>query len=167
VFWGIPGKFIIRCLEVSGIGGIEATRIRYRVFNQLGGEFVRQKLGKKTDTTSYLQVIMQEFSRYGEKYLSLGVATEQSPLEGVVNSYFRNNPGTDALSAYNALKDNLIKGENDTRTLTYQQFKKLLSQMQKKGLVRKKMIEAPLEYRLMIRNIAAMQKLRQRWSESA
>jgi len=159
--------FIARCLEVSGIEGSEATRIRYGVLNQLGGELVRQRLRGRTDTASYLQVIMQEFSKYGEKYLPLDTTVEQSPIEGVVNSYFRNNPETHALSAYNALKDNLVNGENGTRTLTYQQFKELLAQMQDKGFVRKKAIEVPIEYRLMIRNIVAMQNLRQRWSKSA
>lgn len=160
-------RFIARCLEVSGIEGFEATRSRYGVLNQLAGELARQKLGGRTDTASYLHVIMQEFSKYGEKYLLLDTTGEQSPVEGVINSYFRNNPETDALSAYDALKDNLVNGENGTMTLTYQQFKELLAQMQGEGSVRKKAIEVPIEYRLMIRNIVAMQNLRQRWSKSA
>lgn len=155
--------FIGRCLEVSGIEGAEVTRIRYGVLNQLGGELVRQRLGGRTDTAAYLQIIMQEFSKYGERYLSTEANGEQTGLESTVSSYFRTNPETDALNAYDALKERLVNGENGTRTLAYQEFKELLAQMQKKGFIGKKAIEVPIEYRLMIRNVIAMQNLQQRW----
>lgn len=157
-------EFIGRCLEVSGIQGAEATRVKYSVLNQLGGELVRQRLGGRTDTSAYLQIIMQEFTNYGERYTPVETVSELSPIETIISDFLKKNTGTDALNAYDNLKAQLLNGENGTRSITYLEFRQLLGEMQKKGAVGKKAIEIPIEYRLMIRNIIAMQNLQQRWA---
>lgn len=156
--------FIERCLEVNGFDGNEATRIRYRVLNQLGGELLRQSLSRRADTSAYLQIIMQEFAKYGEKFSTLENASGQSMVERTITDYFSKHPETESLQAYDALKENLLNGDNGTRLLTYQQFKELLGKMKRQGFLHRKSIEIPLEYRLMIRNIVAMQNLQERWT---
>lgn len=114
-------SFIARCLEVSGIEGREATRIGYSVFNQLGGELVRQRLRGRNDTAAFLQVILQEFAKYGERYSSNESQGNLSDNENTVVTFLNANPETDIVAAYDSLRTQLLNGGN--RELTFVQFK--------------------------------------------
>jgi hypothetical protein len=156
--------FIARCLEVSGIEGREATRIRYGVLNQLGGELVRQRLRGRNDTAAFLQVILQEFAKYGERYSFNESQDDLSDNESTIVTFLTANPETDIVAAYDSLRNQLFNGGNGNRELTFVQFKDLVKKMTDRGLITRKAIDVPLDYRLMIRNIVAMKNLGDRWT---
>ena len=156
-------SFIARCLEVSGIEGREATRIRYSVFNQLGGELVRQRLRGRNDTAAFLQVILQEFAKYGQRYSSNERQGDLSANENTIATFLNENPETDIAATYDSLRSQLSNGGSGNRELTFVQFKDLIKNMADRGLIRRKAIDVPLEYRLMIRNIVAMKNLAEKY----
>lgn len=155
-------QFILRCLEINNITNPDALRIRASIWNQLGGEALRQGLGKPKDATAYLQIILQTFAKYGERYAGTKNISASNVLEQSITNYFNNNQYDDSLHAYNKLKKDklFLKEDND---ISYKEFKKILSTMTKNNMLTKKSIEVPLEYRLMIRNIVAMNNLKQQW----
>ncbi len=156
-------EFISRCLEVNGVKGFDASLIKYKVLNQLGGEAVRQTVSGKVDTSAYLQIIMQQFTSYGEKYSLKSSEVGVSTVEKQVLAFLKENPESEVLDMFDSLKNKLINGENGTRNLSYIEFRQVLSDMQKKEFIKRKAIDIPLEFRLMIRNIVAMQNLEKNW----
>ena len=154
-------KFIGRCLEINGVTSHEATNMRLKIFNKLGGEFLRQKVSNQEDTAAYLQIVMQEFADYGERYTAANTDVVTGGVEATVAKFVEENPGVGSLKAYKTLGKQLK--EITEEKLSYQQFKNILAEMQKRGVLTKKSIAVPLEYRLMIRNIVAMQNLKNKW----
>lgn len=154
--------FIDRCLEASGVDGREATKVKRRALGQLFVEQVRQSLRGRKNTTAFLQVILQEFAKYGERYSFNESQADLSNEESIVLTFVSKNPEVDIVVAYDSLRNQLLNGSD--RELTFVQFKKLVKKMTDRGLIKRKAIDVPLEYRLMIRNIAAMKNLSDRWT---
>jgi hypothetical protein len=155
-------EFVARCLEKNGIDEREAKRIKFTILNQIGGEYVRQKIGRKDDTSAYLQIIFQEFSDYGVRFSPVTTEAPGSDFENAILRYFKSAPGADSLEAYEHFRKYPVGEEQ----YSFQQFSKVLEEMKDKGYMKRKAIEVPLEYRLMVRNIAAMQNLRKKWASS-
>ena len=148
-------SFVGRCLEINGVEGREASGVRNRILTRLGGEKLRQKISGRENSAEYLQIIMQEFANYGERYYVSGDAVGETDEENRVLGYLKGKPKTEILVVYKA-----VKGKTG---VSYKEFYQTMETMREKGMVARKAIEAPLEYRLMIRNITAMQQLKKRW----
>lgn len=117
-----------------------------------------------------MQIILQEFAQYGEKYTVMKVdstdldSQKLQKNELVIVDYLNNNPDAEINIIHDNLKEKLLNGTQDSvRQLTFAQFRKLLSTMLENGVLSKKAIEVPLEFRLMIRNIVAMKNLAKKW----
>ncbi len=161
-------EFISRCLELSQIPKEEAVKVERRVKAKLFNEVIRQAFSGQEKAAAYLQVILQEFAQYGERYsVDKSISSDLEKNEKVIINYLQLNPNTNITNIYDDLKNQLINGgENDSRILTFAQFRKLIGTMLDQSLVRKNAIEVPLEFRLMIRNIVAMKRLGHEWLDS-
>jgi len=166
---GFVNSFIDKCLEVNKVGIVERVQIKVKILEKLGHEFRKQNKSQQQDYSKYLEIIQKEFLNYGDRYSTVTPFDQLLPEDKIevtdekevfLLDYFTKNPSQKALDAYALLS------KNDTFKSFYlnlEDFKTVLSEMNNKGLLKKDAIDIPLKYRLMIRNIVAMQNLRKRW----
>lgn len=157
-------QFVERCLEINGLEGAEFSRIKSVVLGKLLIESMRQRMTGSNETSAYLQIILQEFANYGERFSTIeGAPVDLSENERLIIKYFASHPNTDAMQAYSALGKRMSHEVGDDKDFPYPKFKKIVDKLHTNGLLKKKSIEVPIDYRLMIRNIVAMQNLRKEW----
>ncbi|MEI6886651.1 MAG: hypothetical protein WCK31_00255, partial [bacterium] len=152
------GQFMAKCLEINGVVGKEALKIIVRITGKLGKEFFKQKITRKTNPLSYLQVISKEFLDYGESFTYIGnvdgLNEEQTLVLETVKLYpYRNPKELFRIIKYNSKID-------------FASLKLTLQELEDKKVIHNRCIKIPVQYNLMIRNIVAMDKLKQRYGKS-
>ena len=164
-------SFTDKCLELSQTPESEAKKIRSKISVKLVSEAITQSLKGEKNDSAYLQIILQEFAQYGEKYSVKDINSanlDRSKLQKnqlMIIDYLKDNPNVEISVMYDVLKNLMLNGTKDSiRQLTFAQFKKIVSNMFEDKILFKKTIEVPLEYRLMIRNIVAMKNLKKKWT---
>ena len=157
--------FIKYCLEKSDLNKEERTWVMSSVFFKLATEYSKQKKDKKNDPMKFLDTILTEFTKHAsivpiEDPILPEDLDEIAPEEYYLVKYFESHPNISPLGAYKKLmKDTVFANAN----ISEKEYKDILDNMADKGLLKRKPVEIPLEYRLMLRNIVAMQNLRKRF----
>lgn len=152
--------FIKRCLELNGIDKADSEREIRTLNNELALEKAKQIAVGKENTSKFLEIIMSRFIKYGERYTCTDKAISDNDRSKIILDYLRKMPNRNSIRAFEDLQQN--QDFIDLR-LTYEDFTKTLSEMTDQGLLSRKAIDVPIKYRLMIRNIVAMQNLRKRF----
>lgn len=152
--------FIKRCLELNGIDKSESERETRTLNNELALEKAKQIAVGKENTSKFLEIIMSRFIKYGERYTCTDNVTPEADKSKIIFDYLKKMPNRNSIRAFEDLQQN--QNFVDLR-LTFEDFTKTLTEMTDQGLLTRKAIDVPIKYRLMIRNIVAMQNLRKRF----
>jgi len=153
--------FIKRCLELNGIDKSESEREIRTINSELAVEKIKQKGLGKENTAKFLEIIMSRFVKYGEKYTCTENAIPNDDKSRIILDYLKKMPNRNSIRAFEDLQQN--QDFVDLR-LTFEDFTQTLTEMTKYGLLTRKAIDVPIKYRLMIRNIVAMQNLTKRFN---
>jgi len=152
--------FIKRCLDLNGIDKADSEREIRTLNNELALEKAKQIAVGKENTSKFLEIIMSRFIKYGERYTCTDNVTPESDKSKIIFDYLKKMPNRNSIRAFEDLQQN--QDFVDLR-LTFEGFTKTLTEMTDQGLLTRKAIDVPIKYRLMIRNIVAMQNLRKRF----
>ena len=156
-------KLISRCIDQSDLKQSSKNRLKNTVLIKLFVENQKQRSNKENDPFKYLEIISDSFLNNPEYSVVVKLSeTEEtdkhllSEQEAFILNYFEKSPSLNINNAYSKLsKDKEFHELIPSKTA----YEKILVEMFDKNLLKRKVAEIPLNYRLMIRNVILMRNL--------